>query len=150
MDGLNQFLDNRVFWAGFIGWFSAQGIKILIKFIKEGKFDAERIMGSGGMPSSHSATITAVTFAIGETIGYDTSLFALAAVFSFIVMYDAANVRMESGKQAKVINRIIKELTQHTYNNLQMDRDLRELLGHTYLEVFVGGVLGTVIGILFA
>lgn len=149
MEGLNQFLSNRVFWAGIIGWFSAQGIKILIKLIKEGKFDAERIMGSGGMPSSHSATIMAVTFAIGETIGYDTALFALAAIFSFIVMYDAANVRMESGKQAKVINRIIKELTQHTYN-LQMDKDLRELLGHTYLEVFVGAALGTAIGILFA
>lgn len=150
MEGLNQFLSNSVFWAGIVGWFSAQGIKILIKLVKEGKFDAERIMGSGGMPSSHSATIMAVTFAIGETIGYDTALFALAAIFSFIVMYDAANVRMESGKQAKVINRIIKELTEHTYNNLQMDKDLRELLGHTYMEVFVGAILGTAIGIIFA
>ena len=147
MNGFNDFLGNSVFWCGIFGWFTAQSLKIIIKLIQEGRFDAERIMGSGGMPSSHSATIMAATFAIGESGGYDSPLFALAAVFSFIVMYDAANVRMESGKQAKVINRIIRELTD--YHTIRMDRNLRELLGHTYLEVFVGALLGAFIGIMF-
>lgn len=149
MSELSQFWGNSVFWAGMAGWFTAQGLKILIKLVQEGKFDAERIMGSGGMPSSHSATIMAATFAIGETQGYGSALFALGAIFSFIVMYDAANVRMESGKQAKVINRIVKELADNTFQ-FTMDKDLKELLGHTYLEVFVGGLLGAMIGIWLA
>ncbi len=149
MNGFNQILHNQVFWCAMLGWFAAQGIKVLRTLIKEKRFDIERIMGSGGMPSSHSASVVAATFGIGETLGYDNPLFALGAVISFIVMYDAANVRMESGKQAKVINRIIKEMTDHTFN-VQMDKELRELLGHTYLEVIVGAALGCVIGILFA
>lgn len=149
MNGLNQLLQNDVFWCAMLGWFSAQGIKVVWTLIKEKRFDAERIMGSGGMPSSHSAAVVAATFAIGETVGYDNPLFALGAVISFIVMYDAANVRMESGKQAKVINRIIKEMTDHTFH-IQMDKELRELLGHTYMEVVVGALLGLVIGVVFA
>ena len=149
MNGMNEFMDNAVFWAAMLGWFSAQGIKVVMTLIKEKKFDAERIMGSGGMPSSHSATVVAATFAVGETIGYDSPLFALGAVFSFIVMYDAANVRMESGKQAKVINRIIEEMKGHTFH-IHMDKELKELLGHTYLEVAVGAALGCFIGIWMA
>jgi len=149
MSGFNEFMHNGVFLCAMIGWFGAQGIKVIITLIKEKKFDAERIMGSGGMPSSHSASVVAVTFAVGETVGYDSPLFALGAVFSFIVMYDAANVRMESGKQAKVINRIIKEMTDHTFQ-IHMDKELRELLGHTYLEVMVGALMGMIIGIVFA
>lgn len=149
MNGFNEFLHNGVFLCAMIGWFGAQGIKVVITLIKEKRFDVERIMGSGGMPSSHSASVVAVTFAVGETVGYDSPLFALGAVFSFIVMYDAANVRMESGKQARVINRIIKEMTDHTFQ-IHMDKELRELLGHTYLEVAVGALMGVIIGIVFA
>lgn len=149
MEGFNQLVHNQVFGCALIGWFTAQGIKVLWTIIKEHRFNAERIMGSGGMPSSHSASVVATAFAIGETSGYNSPLFALGAVMSFIVMYDAANVRMAAGKQAKVINRIIKELSEHTFH-IQLDRELRELLGHTYLEVAVGAVLGAFIGIVFA
>ncbi len=149
MDGFRELMQNTVFWCAFIGWFSAQGIKLLLTFIKDGRFDAERIMGSGGMPSSHSSTAVATTFAIGETMGYGSPVFALGVVFSFIVMYDAANVRMESGRQAKIINRIINEMKEHTFAD-HMDRELKELLGHTYLEVAVGALLGLVVGLVFA
>lgn len=147
MNGFNEFLRNEVFLCAIIGWFTAQFIKVSWTFIKEKRFDAERIMGSGGMPSSHSAAVVAATFGIGEIMGYDNPMFGLAAVVSFIVMYDAANVRMAAGKQAKVINRIIKELGEHKFH---LDKDLKELLGHTYLEVFVGALLGAIIGILVA
>ncbi len=147
MDGFKEFLDNRVFLCALIAWFTAQGTKVIWTLIKEKRFNAERIMGSGGMPSSHSASVVASTFAIGETMGYDSSVFGLAAIFSFIVMYDAANVRMAAGKQAKVINRIIKEIGEHKFH---LDRELKELLGHTYLEVVVGMILGIAVGIIFA
>ncbi len=147
MNGFSEFLRNEVFLCSIYGWVIAQSIKVIWTLIKEKRFNAERIMGSGGMPSSHSAAVVAATFGIGEVMGYDHPMFGLAAVVSFIVMYDAANVRMAAGKQAKVINRIIKELGEHKFS---LDKDLRELLGHTYLEVFFGALLGAVIGILVA
>lgn len=149
MNGYNQLLQNTVFWSAFTGWFVAQGIKVVLTLVKEKRFKLERIMGSGGMPSSHSATVVAATFAVGEKLGYYSPLFALGAVFSFIVMYDAANVRMESGKQAKAINHIIEKMKEQTLH-IQTDRELKELLGHTYLEVAVGAALGCFIGIVMS
>jgi acid phosphatase family membrane protein YuiD len=140
-------LSNTILMAAFTAWFSAQGFKIVHTIIKTKKFDVERIMGSGGMPSSHSATVCATTASIGISLGVDTPLFALAVIFSFIVMYDATGVRRAAGKQAKVLNSIIHELSLH--QRIDYPTKLKELLGHSYLEVFVGAVLGTIIGFLF-
>lgn len=147
MNDFSQVLNNKVLLCILIGWFTAQGTKVVWSLIKNKKFDAERIMGSGGMPSAHSTSVVAATFAIGEIMGYHHPMFGLASIFSFIVMYDAANVRMAAGKQAKVINRIIKEIGEHKFS---MDKELKELLGHTYLEVLVGMLLGILIGVYFA
>lgn len=147
MNDFSQVLDNKVLLCVIIAWIAAQGTKVIWSLIKNKKFDAERIMGSGGMPSAHSASVVAATFAIGELAGYGSPIFGLAGIFSFIVMYDAANVRMAAGKQAKVINRIIKEIGEHKFH---MDKELKELLGHTYLEVLVGMLLGIIIGITVA
>lgn len=147
MEGINEVLHNRVLLCAIIAWVVAQSTKVIWTLIKTHHLDLERIMGSGGMPSSHSASVVATTFAIGETVGYNQPIFGLAAMFSFIVMYDAANVRMAAGKQAKVINRLIKEIGEHKF---QLDKELKELLGHTYLEVVVGMILGIVIGLTFA
>ncbi len=147
MENIWGILNNKILLVGIVSWFAAQGYKVLTTFIKERRFDFERIMGSGGMPSSHTSSIVAVTFAIGETVGYDNPMFALAILVSFIVMYDAANVRMAAGKQAKVLNKLVKELSED-FTQISHNEELRELLGHTYLEVLVGAVLGALIGIL--
>lgn len=147
MEGFTQVMDNRVLLCAIIAWMIAQSTKVVWTLIKERRFDAERIMGSGGMPSAHSASVVASTFAIGQIMGYDNPVFGLAAIFSFIVMYDAANVRMAAGKQAKVINRIIKEIGEHKFH---LDRELKELLGHTYLEVIVGMILGIAVALVIA
>jgi len=145
VDTLRTIFINTAFLAAMIGWFGAQGFKVLYTVIKFKKFDLERVMGSGGMPSSHTASITAATFAIGNHYGFEHPTFGLGVVVAFIIMYDAAGVRMAAGKQAKVIKMIIKELGE---NRFKIDEELKELLGHTYLEVFVGMVLGIIIGFL--
>jgi len=137
--------SNQIIIAALIGWFGAQGCKVIHSRIKYKKFDFERIMGAGGMPSSHTASITAATFSVGHYHRFDHPLFGLGLVVSMIIMYDAAGVRMAAGKQAKVIKMIIKELGEH---RVTYEGELKELLGHTYLEVFVGFVLGVTIGLL--
>ena len=145
MDTLQTIFTNTAFVAAMIAWFGAQGFKVLHTIIKFKKFDLERVMGSGGMPSSHTASICAATFAVGHHYGFDHPTFGLGIVVAFIVMYDAAGVRMAAGKQAKVIKMIIKELGEHRF---KIDEELKELLGHTYLEEFIGMVLGIIIGFL--
>lgn len=145
MNNIQLLFENKVFIAAFIGWFVAQGTKLLLTFIKHGKLDLERVMGSGGMPSSHTSTITAATFQVGFTQGFNSPLFGLGLVVAFITMYDAAGVRMAAGKQASVIKQIMKEIGEHRF---QIEGELKELLGHTYLEVFVGFILGILIGYL--
>ncbi len=142
----NELISNQILITGIVAWFIAQGYKIIATLVKEKRFNLERIMGSGGMPSSHTTSSVAVTFGIGQSLGYDSPMFALAFVFSFIVMYDAANVRMETGKQARVINEMIDEILKG--DSSIKDVKLKELLGHTYLEVFVGFILGIIIGVL--
>ncbi len=147
MNNFASILDNNILWTGIVAWFLAQGYKLVSTLIKEKNFRLDRIMGSGGMPSSHTASVVATTFGVGESLGYTSPIFALGFMFSFIVMYDAANVRMESGKQAEVINDIIEELIKKD-KSVKLEAGLKELLGHTYLEVFVGFVLGAIVGIL--
>jgi acid phosphatase family membrane protein YuiD len=143
VETLQTIFTNVAFVAAMIAWFGAQGFKVLYTTIKFKRFDLERVMGSGGMPSSHTASIVAATFAVGHTYGFDHPSFGLGVVVSFIIMYDAAGVRMAAGNQAKVIKMILREIGEHRFT---LDRELKELLGHTYLEVFVGMVLGILIG----
>ncbi len=144
MNVLEAIFTNKTVVAALIGWFGAQGFKVLSTLVKYKKFDLERVMGSGGMPSSHTATITAATFSIGNNYGFDSPVFGLGLCISMIVMYDAAGVRMAAGKQAKVIKMIIREIGEH---RITYEGELKELLGHTYMEVFVGFVLGIIIGL---
>lgn len=118
----------------------AQSIKVLTTWYKENRWDAKQLVGSGGMPSSHSATVTALAVAVGLQEGFASSLFATAAVFASVVMYDAFGVRLHAGKQAEVLNQIVYELPSE--HPLAETRPLRELLGHTPPQVFAGGVLG--------
>ena len=137
-------LENRVLIAAVLAWFIAQVLKVVLVFWKEKRIDFSRMVGSGGMPSSHSALITAMAASVGKYAGLDSVLFAIAATVAMIVMYDAANVRREAGRQAELLNKIVLDL----YRDNPLDQEkLKELLGHTPVEVAAGMVLGIAVGV---
>ena len=121
-------------------WAVAQGLKLLITTAVYRKFDISYLTSGGGMPSSHSALVCG-----GMSAGFDSAVFAISVVMAFIVMYDAAHVRRETGEQAKVLNYILHNWEQFKPENFE--RDLKELIGHTPLQVAVGSVLGIVVGL---
>lgn len=140
-------LNNHVLFVILLGWFVAQAIKIPIYRIVEHEWNLKRFFGSGGMPSSHSSMVTAGAVSIGFLNGFDSAIFALAVAFAMIVMYDAAGVRRETGTQAAVINQILKDVL---INGKQIsDEELKELVGHTPLEVACGSILGGVIALIY-
>ena len=135
---------NTSFVAGFLAWSLAQFLKVPMYAVITKKWDWSRIKSSGGMPSSHSSTCTAIATAIGMTSGFDNPLFTVAAGLAAIVMYDAAGVRWETGKQAKYINEIVE--TMQKPDSLT-DEKLKEWIGHTPFEVAAGGVLGIIVAV---
>ena len=141
-----ELLENQVLITSVIGWTVAQILKTMIDFALNKSFNAERLTGSGGMPSSHSALVCAAAVSCGMSAGFDSPVFAVAAVVAFIVMYDAAHVRRETGEQAKVLNYILRNWSE--VRPEEFERDLKELIGHTPLQVAVGAVLGVAVGLL--
>lgn len=142
---MKTFLESS-FVTALICWFIAQVIKVIAVLVTDRRFDFERFFGSGGMPSSHSAFVTGLSVAIGLTNGFASEIFAVSAVLALVVMYDAAGVRRAAGEHAKLLNEIIKELSSQNFKNVEIQ--LKELLGHTPLQVFAGAALGIVIAIL--
>lgn len=136
-------LQNRIVVVSLTAWFLAQTIKVVYYLFKEKKLDFRRFVESGGMPSSHTAFVISMTTAIGKVEGFQSSLFAVALTFSLVVMYDAAGVRRAAGKQAEVLNELLEHFLHHKKMNKPVK--LKELLGHTPIEVFFGGILGIVI-----
>ena len=126
-------------------WAVAQGLKLLITTAVYRKFDISYLTSGGGMPSSHSALVCGAAVSCGMSAGFDSAVFAISVVMAFIVMYDAAHVRRETGEQAKVLNYILHNWEQLKPENFE--RDLKELIGHTPLQVAVGSVLGIVVGL---
>ncbi len=147
MNSIADILNNHVLFIILLGWFVAQTLKIPIYRIVEHKWDFSRFHGSGGMPSSHSSMVTAGAIAIGVLEGFGTPLFALAVAFAMVVMYDAAGVRRETGTQAAVINQI---LTDVLINGKKIsDEELKELVGHTPLEVACGAITGIIVATVY-
>lgn len=127
------------------GWILAQIIKVFTGVFKQRKFSiAALLFGNGGMPSSHSASVTALAISSGLCYGFDSGFFAIAVMFAIIVMGDAAGVRRETGEQAKILNIITKDLFKHT-TPAEINQNLKELVGHTPLQVIVGSALGLLI-----
>lgn len=141
---MNNIWNNIWLWIPVMTWFVVQCTKIVIELIKNKKLNLRRIVGSGGMPSSHSAFVCSLATTIGITEGVSSPLFALAVALSAIVMYDAAGVRRAAGKQAKILNQIIESEGE----NINVHEKLIELLGHTPLEVYVGALVGIVMAFL--
>jgi acid phosphatase family membrane protein YuiD len=141
-DFMDEIVANRVFMAAMVSWIIAQSLKVLISLLVDKEFKFERFHGSGGMPSSHTATIVAASTAIGIMDGWSSSVYALSLIMAFIVMYDASGVRRSVGKQAKLLNDIIKDLYKHKHLE---EEKLKELVGHKPTEVAVGALLGILI-----
>jgi len=128
-----------------LAWGIAQALKVILVSARQRRHNLRVLAETGGMPSSHSALVTGLTFGIGRLNGFNSAPFAIALIFSFVVMYDAAGVRRAAGRQAAVLNRLVEDLV--AMRGIREDR-LRELLGHTPVEVLVGAVLGAAVGLL--
>lgn len=136
---MNELLANRVAQATFVSWAIAQILKVLVELVWRHKLNLRLLTSAGGMPSSHSASVCALATAVGIREGASSTLFVVALLFAIIVMYDAAGVRRAASIQARILNQIIDELFQgHPISETR----LRELLGHTPIEVVAGAVLG--------
>ena len=145
---LLEIINNRVIQAAALAWAIAQAIKVLLTLAISRKFDHTRVLGSGGMPSSHSSMACAMLMVIGFHEGFSSSVFALAFCFAGVTMYDAAGVRRSTGRNAAVINHIVEGLSGKGFNF--DDEHLKELVGHTPIQVLAGALLGILVGVLMA
>ncbi len=146
MNTFTDFIQNKYIYIPILLWFGIQLFKLLYYLVTTKKFNFKRILGAGGMPSSHSAVVTSLATLIGKNIGVGTPMFAMALIFAFVVMYDAAGVRRAAGKQARLLNKIVET---PGLSGLEVSERLVEVLGHTPLQVVVGAVIGVVAGLIF-
>ena len=145
---LQELVHNEILMSAGLSWALAQVIKTIIHLILTKKFVAERLIGSGGMPSCHSATVCALTTSVIINEGIHSPFFAIAAILSIIVMYDAMGVRRETGIQAKVLNELT-QVIEKMGSDLSNDEKLKEFVGHTPIQVFVGAILGIIIALVY-
>lgn len=145
MDFIIQISQNTVMIAAVMGWFIAQVLKTIIHLIITKKLVWERMVGSGGMPSSHAATVCALATAAGLEYGGDSFPFAIAVIMAIIVMHDARGVRWETGIQARILNEMM-ETFRAMGRKMTAEEKLKEFVGHTPLQVLVGAILGILIG----
>ena len=142
---ISEFSKNYIFWTSAASWVIAQTIKVAMGVLREKRFNFRWFGAAGGMPSSHAAGVSALATSVGVTYGFDSAIFAVAMVFTLIVLFDAQGVRHASGRQAAILNKMLDDI----YWKKKMDENkLKELLGHTPIEVFAGAGLGIVISLL--
>jgi acid phosphatase family membrane protein YuiD len=131
--------------APLVAWAIAQAAKVILTSMRQRRLNLRVLAETGGMPSSHAAIVMGMTTAVGKYAGVSSAAFAIALIFSFVVMYDAAGLRRAAGRQAAILNRLVEDLVH--MRGMQEQR-LRELLGHTPVEVLVGALLGIVVGLI--
>lgn len=146
MNVFNDIVTNKCIYIPFLLWFFIQVFKVITDLVITKKLDVKRILGAGGMPSSHSAVVCALATLIGREYGFDSGVFAVAMIMAFVVMYDAAGVRRAAGKQARIINKILETPGLTT---VEVQEKLVEVLGHTPIQVFVGALIGFITGAVF-
>lgn len=129
----------------FFVWFFIQLFKLITEIVKTKKFNFKKIMQAGGMPSSHTAVVVSLTTMVGKSEGITSPIFGVSLIFAFIVMYDAAGVRRAAGKQAKILNKIVNT---PGLTGVEVSEKLVEVLGHTPIQVFVGALIGVIVGLL--
>lgn len=148
MSYVMEFIRNEILMSAALSWGLAQVIKTIIHLIVTKKFVAERLIGSGGMPSCHSATVCALTTSIIINEGIHSPLFAMSAILAIIVMYDARGVRRETGIQATVLNEIV-DIVEKLGADVSYDEKLKEFIGHTPLQVLIGAVFGVFVALVY-
>ncbi len=143
VNNISEILDNRILLVALAACLIAQVLKLTIDTLQNGKVSVKVLTTTGGMPSAHSALVTALANGVGQSLGWKSAEFAIATIFAIIVMYDAAGVRQAAGKQARILNQMVEELfsDDHKFN----EEKLKELLGHTPVQVIAGSVLGIAI-----
>lgn len=143
-------LGNNILWSAVLSWTLAQVIKFLVQLLRHRRIDFRMLVAPGGMPSGHSATMMALTTSVGLDSGFGSAAFAIAFVMSMIVMYDATGIRRSAGKQAAVLNRVVDRLVQSGHEKSQLsNEELKEILGHTPVQVIVGAAMGIAIALVF-
>ena len=145
MQIVNEIIHNKCIYVPFILWLLIQIFKVLTDLVVNKRLNVRRILGAGGMPSSHSAIVCSLATCVGKEYGFDSGIFATAMVMAFVVMYDAAGVRRAAGKQARILNKILETPGLTT---VEVQEKLVEMLGHTPIQVFVGAILGILVGAL--
>ncbi len=145
MEDIQKLVTNKYLYVPLLLWFCIQVFKVICDLVKTKKFNFKRIMGAGGMPSSHTAVVTSLAMLVGKSEGFDSAMFAVALVFAMVVMYDAAGVRRAAGKQAHLLNKIIET---PGLTGVEVQERLVEVLGHTPLQVIIGAIIGITVGLL--
>lgn len=140
-------LGNRILDVVTVALVTAQALKFFIALIKEKKINFRRFLDTGNMPSSHTASVCALATAVYLQEGFYSTLFAISLVFAIIVMYDATGVRQAAGRQAAVLNKIVDNIRKKEGHSI-IEENLKELLGHTPMEVFWGAILGIIIALI--
>jgi acid phosphatase family membrane protein YuiD len=131
--------------APLVAWAIAQAAKVILTSVRQRRLNLRVLAETGGMPSSHAAIVMGMTTAVGKYAGVSSAAFAIALIFSFVVMYDAAGLRRAAGRQAAILNRLVEDLV---HMRGMQEQKLRELLGHTPVEVVVGAMLGIGVGLI--
>lgn len=144
MNELGAIVTNKYIYVPLLVWFFIQLFKVIWDLVETRKFNFKRILGAGGMPSSHSAVVMCLSVMVGKEYGFGSSVFALALIFAIVVMYDAAGVRRAAGKQAALLNKIVDT---PGLSIPQVQERLVEVLGHTPTQVFVGAIIGIIVGL---
>lgn len=139
------FVQSKYIYIPFLLWFGIQLFKLIYDLVTTKKFNFKRIMGAGGMPSSHSAVVAGLATLIGRDEGVGSPIFAVSLIMAFVVMYDACGVRRAAGKQAALLNKLVET---PGLTGVQVSEKLVEVLGHTPIQVFVGAVIGVVVGLI--
>lgn len=142
---LETLIYNKVLIITLVAWAVAQSGKVFLGAIREKRFNFKWFIGTGGMPSSHAAGVTALATACGLSLGWDSIVFGLATVFAMVTMFDAQGVRRATGQQAEILNKIMEDI--YWRGKVEADR-LKELVGHTPFQVFVGAVVGFLVAVI--
>ena len=141
-----ELIANKVLIISALAWLVAGVLKVLVELRVNKTFDVKRIFGAGGMPSSHTSTVIALTISIAYYEGVSTACFAIAVIFTIIVIHDAVGVRLETGKQAKVLNTMMFE--SKAFQDLDFEQQLKEYVGHTPSQAFIGAIVGLIVALL--
>ena len=145
MKFLNELLLNRSLIIAATAWLTAGVLKVFVELLVNKKFNISRVFGAGGMPSSHTATVVALSISLGYYEGLKSASFALAVIFTIIVIHDAVGVRLETGKQAKVLNKMLFE--SKAFSELDFETALKEYVGHTPFQALIGAIVGAAVAV---